>query len=393
MDIHSNKSLRVCYFGTYRANYSRNQIMIDGLRAAGVDVVTCHTPLWQSVQDRVNAVEGDYKHMRFWWRVMSAYWRLLCQYRRVGDYDVLIVGYPGQFDVYLARLLSRLRRKPLVWDVFMSIYLVAQERGLIERNPSMGRLIRRVERRALALPHLLIQDTAAYVNWFNQTHKVAPERFRLVPTGADDRVFRPAKNVHTDRAGFTALYYGTYIPNHGVEHIIKAARILRDESDIHFELIGRGPCRAEAEALAQRHQLTNVTFVDWVDKSELPQRAARANVCLGAFGTTPQSIMTVQNKIYEGLAMGRPVITGDSPTVRQTLTHGEHIYLCQRADPVSLARAISTLRDDNALCLRLAREGQQRFEQDFGIEAIGMQFRYHLEELLTEGTPTSRKAK
>ena len=37
--------MRVCYFGTYRAEYSRNQIMIEGLRRNGVEVIECHETL------------------------------------------------------------------------------------------------------------------------------------------------------------------------------------------------------------------------------------------------------------------------------------------------------------------------------------------------------------
>ena len=40
------RKLRVCYFGTYRANYSRNQILIAGLRAQGVTVFETHATLW-----------------------------------------------------------------------------------------------------------------------------------------------------------------------------------------------------------------------------------------------------------------------------------------------------------------------------------------------------------
>ena len=53
--------------------------------------------------------------------------------------------------------------------------------------------------------------------------------------------------------------------------------------------------------------------------------------------------MTVQNKIYEGLAMAKPVITGDSPAVRRNLTPGENIWVCRREDPQALAEAIRTL--------------------------------------------------
>jgi glycosyltransferase involved in cell wall biosynthesis len=377
------KGLRVCYFGTYRANYSRNQIMIAGLRRVGVEVIECHATLWHGIQDRVQAVSGGWKRPRFWWRVLKTYAGLLRRYRAIGDYDVMVVGYPGQFDVYLARWLARRRGKPLAWDIFMSIYLIADERGLVERHPHIGQWVRRVERRACHLPDRLIMDTAEYVAWFQRTHGITPGRFRLVPTGADDRVFKPVARAPVPEK-FTVTYYGTFIPNHGVEHIIEAARLLQDQADIHFELIGQGPRQAALKAKARRYGLDNVSFVGWVDKEDLPGRVARADVCLGAFGTTPQSLMTVQNKIYEGLAMGKPVITGDAPTVRQSLTHSEHVYLCRRADPQDLARAIRALRDDSALRQRLAQSGHARFQADFNLAAIGARFRAHLLELLGE---------
>ena len=39
------KRIKVCYFGTYRAAYSRNKIMIEGLRRNGVEVLECHETL------------------------------------------------------------------------------------------------------------------------------------------------------------------------------------------------------------------------------------------------------------------------------------------------------------------------------------------------------------
>jgi hypothetical protein len=120
--------VKICYFGTYRAEYSRNQIMIAGLRRAGVEVIECQQALWNSVDDRVRAASGGWLNPRFIARVCRAYVNLLKRYRAAGAYDVLVVGYPGQFDVVVAWLLSRLRRKPLVWDL-LSIYLIALGAG------------------------------------------------------------------------------------------------------------------------------------------------------------------------------------------------------------------------------------------------------------------------
>ncbi len=368
--------MRVCYFGTYRADYSRNRIMIDGLRSAGFEVVECHVELWHSVEDRFQVASGGWISPRFWWRLLRAYAGLLRRYHRVGPYDVLVVGYPGQLDIFPARALSWLARKPLVWDVFMSIYLIALERGLDRRSPVTLRLIRRLERMACRLPDRLILDTEDYASWFGSVHGVARRRFRLVPTGADDRIFVP--DGSPDASAFNVLYYGTFIPNHGVAYIVEAARLLMDDQSIRFELVGCGPERDKAQALARQYGLTNVTFLDWMDQAHLVRHAQHSNVCLGAFGTTPQSVMTVQNKIYEGLAMAKPVISGESAAVRRTLRHCEHIYLCRRADPGALADAIRTLRVDGDLCARLGQNGFSWYRDHFTIEQLGLLFKQHL---------------
>ncbi len=370
--------------------------MLEGLRRNGVEVIECHEPLWQGIEDRIRAASGGWLQPVFITRVARTYWRLLRAYRKVTEYDVMVLGYPGQLDVYLARLLTWLRGKPLVLDVFMSIYLIAQERELTVQHPITGRLIYWLEKLALLLPDRLIQDTAEYVEWFQRTYGLDPNRFRLVPTGADDRLFRPLPVTGNNNGVFRALYYGTFIPNHGIEQIIEAARILQDRCDIRFELVGEGPAKPRALALVQAYGLTNVTFVDWIDRDKLPHRVAEADVLLGAFGITPQSLMTIQNKIYEGLAMAKPVVTGDSPAVRSQLENGTVVLAVERGNAQALAQALLTLHDDPTLRDLLATRGHRLFAARFSTMRVGEQVRQHLGELLStqrqpaKGKPSDR---
>lgn len=380
------RPLRVCYFGAYRATYSRNRIMIEGLRRNNVDVVECHEALWAGIEDRVQAVSGGWKKPAFWLRVLRTYTRLLRKYWPLrNQYDVLVVGYPGQFDVYLARLLSWWARKPLVWDIFMSIYLIALERGLDRRSRFMVQLLRVVEHWACRLPDRLILDTAEYVAWFGRTHGVPAIFFRLTPTGADSNRFLPLPPAQSCAASqrCTVLYYGSYIPNHGVAAIVEAACLLAGESEIRFEMIGQGPDRQQAQEQAAQSGLSNIVFIDWLDQAELVEHIGRADICLGAFGQTPQSLMTVQNKIYECMAMGRAVISGDGPAVRQAFCDGEQIVLCPRGDGHALAEAVRRLKQDAVLRQRVAEQGHAAFVAHYTVEKLGERFRGHIEELLT----------
>jgi glycosyltransferase involved in cell wall biosynthesis len=352
------------------------------LRRSGVSVHECHVPLWHGVDDRVQVASGGWKHPVFFARVLRAYWQLVRQHHALGDYDLMVLGYPGQVDVPLARILSWLRRKPLVLDLFMSIFLIAEERGLTAKHPVTGRLINRFEKWACHRPDMLIKDTPEYVDWCEQVFGLEPSRFRLVPTGADDRVYAPAPPPQTRDGGFRVLYYGTYIPNHGLPYIVDAARLLQDHTDLTFEMIGDGPLRPEIEAQVKEHSLENVIMEGWMDRAELATRVAAADLCLGAFGHTPQSMMTVHNKVYEALAMAKCVVAGDSPAMRSALVHGEQVWLCDRSKPESLAEAILTLKENPELRRSLARQGHTIFTERYSLDALGCRFRAHLEELL-----------
>ena len=377
----NDEHLCVCYFGTYRAEYSRNQIMIEALRRNGVEVIECHTQLWESIEDRVEIASGGWKRPRFWLRVITSYFKLIKEHFNIRDYNILVVGYPGQFDVYLARLLSWLRRKPLGWDVFMSIYLISVERQLDRRSAFTIKLLKKIEKFACRLPDLLILDTKEYAKWFEKTHGIPAERFLLVPTGADDRVFHASTNKRPEDGKVQVVYHGTFIPNHGVEYIVEAARLLSDDPTILFQLIGTGPDLVKSRELAQKYGLTNITFLGWMEKTELVEHLAQADICLGAFGTTPQSIMTVQNKIYECLAMSKPVITGDSPTVREYLEHGRLIYLVKRANPEEISRAILHLKRDVPLRNYLAENGRRDFQEHYTTRVLGSKLVEHLVEV------------
>jgi glycosyltransferase involved in cell wall biosynthesis len=378
------RKLKICYFGTYRSNYMRNNILIHGLREAGHEVVECHETLWASDAERSHTAAGGWTSPAFWLHVIRCYQRLLRQYAQIGNYDVMVVAYIGQFDLFLARILTWIKRKPLVWDILMSLYLIAIERRFRKRSRFPLFLYRWVEWVDCRLADQMISDTPEYIQWMSKTYHISEKRFWMVPIGAEDYLF-PATSaesaVNQPGGPFRVVYYGTFIPNHHVAFIIEAARILFEETDILFEMIGDGPDKDMAQALVEKYQLKQVTFPGWMQRAELIERLRNADIVLGSFGRTVNPMITLHNKIYEGLALGKPVICGDSATVRTFLKHGEHVYICGRENPASLANAIKVLRDDPTLRQKIALGGQRYFQKNFTSSKIGALLGQYLVEL------------
>ncbi len=340
-----------------------------------IKVIECHETLWADTNDRIQAVKTGWFNISLWKRIFKTYASLIKKYKTIGYYDLMVIGYPGQLDVFLGRLLTWIRRKKLVWDVFMSIYLISIERGLGKQNSMGVMFLKWMEIMGLRLPDQLIIDTSYYANWFSNVYNLPQEKFYLVPTGADDELFFPMNRDNINSNTLRLIYYGTFIPNHGVTYIIEAVKLLSDYSNqISLVLVGDGPDLDKCRKLVNLYKLTNVTFLPWISQEQLKKLIAEEDIVLGAFGQTPQSLMTIQNKIYEGMAMGKLVLSGDSPAVRDAFNNYEEIILCDRNDPNSLASEIINIIQNPFVIDIISRKAHSKFNQLYSIKANGIRF-------------------
>jgi len=374
-------SIAVCYFGTYDANHVRNRLLIKGLRSNGVEVTECHAKLWQGTEDKVREVERGLINPRLWWRLLAAYVRLLLKYLRVRNWDVMVVGYAGHLDVLLARALASIAHKPLVFDAFLSLHeTLVHDRGLSDEKSMIASLAFRLERAACRLSDLVLLDTQAHARYFASKYGLPPTKFRRIWVGADESIYHPMPGPR-EEAPFTVIYFGKFIPLHGVQYIVEAAAELAAHPNISFELIGKGQTYGETRRLAQRLQVRNIIWrPEWLKPAELAQRVAQADVCLGIFGTSAKAGRVIPSKAYIALAMRKPLITRDSPAAREVLVSGKNSLLCPAGDAQALARCILALKDDPGLRERIAHNGHELFKSAFTSRAIGLEMKTLLEK-------------
>ena len=192
--------------------------------------------------------------------------------------------------------------------------------------------------------------------------------FKIHPS-ADTDIFYPRK-IQEYPNGFQVLFMGKYTPLHGIEHIVNAAERLKDQPDIQFLFIGRGQLYKWIRALVNKKHLNNITFIDWVAYETLPDRIEKADISLGVFSKSEKANRVIPNKIFQAMAMGKPVISGKTDAVLECLTHKENIFLCEPGNPAALSEAIMTLKSDTALRKRIGVKAIQTFEDALGDKSI-----------------------
>lgn len=138
------------------------------------------------------------------------------------------------------------------------------------------------------------------------------------------------------------LYHGVLSPNRGLQNMVLALNLLRNEfPDLVFLLVGEGPGRKELEALVNELKLQNrVYFVGRVPYSEVPAYVRTANLAILPFPDIEWWAVSSPIKLMEYLAAGIPIIATDIEAHRWVVNNTGGAILAENDQPESIAKAV-----------------------------------------------------
>lgn len=340
--------MKVCYFGIYNPDYARNRILLKGLKENGVEVIEVNS---------TKAGLGKYLDIS----------RQLLKLK--GDYDFLLVAFPGYQAMVMARFLSR---KKIVFDAFNSIYdstIIDRKQYKVKSLPGLYYWL--LNWLACKLADQILLDTSDHIDYFVQAFKQKKEKFHRLWISADLDLFHPRPQVKQTN-DYLVHFHGSFIPLQGIEYILEAAEILKNEN-IVFNLVGKGQTYKEITRVAKEKGLAKINFIGFRPVEEVPEYMAQADLILGIFGNTPKAKRVIPNKVYEGLAMQLPVITGESEAAKELLVDRENILFCNFADGRDLADKILILKNDQSLSKKIAQNGYDLITKELTAGQLGSQ--------------------
>jgi glycosyltransferase involved in cell wall biosynthesis len=315
------------------------------------------------VIDATNTRRGLSRYLETLWKLVKA--------RRRHRPDVYILGFRGHEIFLPVRLLTI--GKPLIFDEFMSPTDALMSEG---KGGALGRLAGAVlypfEWLCLRLSARCLTDTELHKEFIATRFGIDRERIDVVYVGG---VVAGPSSAGTESDGrLHVLFYGTFLPLHGVDVLLHACKLLEDKP-IQFHIIGgSGEALAAFRALLEDLSPGNVVHDTWVDFDELQSTVIPgADLCLGGpFGDTPQARRVITGKTFQFLAQGKPTVIGrvDEPAgFRDT----ENCLLVEQANAKDLARACEWALEHRDQLPAIGRAGQTLFNERFSIDALARQ--------------------
>ncbi|MFB2972207.1 glycosyltransferase family 4 protein [Aerosakkonema sp. BLCC-F183] len=227
----------------------------------------------------------------------------------------------------------------------------------------LSKIARYLELRAYQQCNVLVCISSDLKQIIVREMGISPSKIIVIPNGVDVEIFDPAR-YQPKRLfpNFTIGYVGSLYAWQGLNFLLEAIADLRTEGlDLSLLVVGDGPMQKTCQELVHRLNIApHVAFVDRIPASEVPAYIAGFDVgYCGQVELETGKIYFSPLKLYEYMAMGKPVIASAFEDTIRVIRDGETGFLFQAGNLPQLKQAISkAYREREHLVTRgrLARE-------------------------------------
>jgi glycosyltransferase involved in cell wall biosynthesis len=296
----------------------------------------------------------------------------------------LTIGIP-------AYLLSRLRKVPFIfelrdlWPDCPVIWGVVKNRLLI--------------RAAYWLESFLYRKAAFLVSVTEGIRKelikkgISADRVRTITTACDLTLFTPEgpqenleglANIPAD--AFLCIHTGSLGIVNFLDFVLAGAERVLEDPSIHFLLMGNGPEKPRLMNEVSQRNLRNVHFLSPVPKAVLPRFLRRADLGILCVKPGPLTYIFLQNKFFDYLACGCPIIVNFEGEVREYIEPVNAGVFVYPGDVDAFSSAIRKLAADRATARNMRIRARQLAEQYFSWDYKAADYREVISSVLAENS-------
>jgi len=189
------------------------------------------------------------------------------------------------------------------------------------------------------------------------------KKIRIIPNAVDTEKFKPSKVRRDDLIVWT----GRFVPEKGIEYLIKAAKIVCENIRYcRFLLIGHGPLKQKILKLISKYGIER--FVDIIGPLARDKIAKiLKSATIFAFPSLREGMPL---SVLEAMACGLPVIGSNVPGIKDIIIDGENGILVPPRNPEKLADAILTILNDRTLRQKIGQNARELILKKYSWEVV-----------------------
>jgi colanic acid biosynthesis glycosyl transferase WcaI len=294
--------------------------------------------------------------------LMAGVWKI-----RKADY--VLTESPPLFLGLSGFLLSRLVGAHWIFNVSDLWPESVFELGIIERDSLSYRLGSALEKFCYRKALLITCQSKTILE--NIQERFSNVRVYHLSNGVDTDLFKP-NGRKSDTQNFHVVYAGLHGLAQGLDQIIMAGHQILSEDHITFTLVGDGPEKRRLIQMSKEMDLKNIHFSKPLPKENIPDLLQSADGILVPLKT--QLTGAVPSKLYEAMAMGKPVILIAGSEAAQIVHESNCGIVVSPGDVESLVEAIRYLKNHPEACIQMGKNGRMTAIRKFSRKNIVNQF-------------------
>ncbi len=206
----------------------------------------------------------------------------------------------------------------------------------------------------------LLSDTQSHFDYWEELFGKFYGKHFVFPVLADRNIYFPSEQK-IENEKIKILFYGSFIPLHGIDVILKALSLM-EQKGIEFEanIIGRGQMYPEMRKLNETLKLKQVTMNgEVITETALASEIREHDIILGIFGESTKAKSVVPNKLYQAVASAKTIVTMKSEAINEFFDK-EDLVVCDN-NPEQLSAKLIELIENKSLLETTAISGYNKF--------------------------------
>jgi len=227
--------------------------------------------------------------------------------------DVVVISSPPPTVGIIGFLMRMLRHRPFVFEM-VDVYLDAAVAFGGLRNKLLIRALSKFEQQCFHQAAAVITEHEAVGRFMARKIKTRtpietvyyPSDMDLYNPKPDRRRFRRQWQAE-DKV--VAVHTGSMGRINGLECLVEAAdRLKTSHPDLRILAIGGGTEKDRLEEMARQRELSNISFLPYVPKRDMPDVLAAADIGIMAVAPVPVMEYCTPNKVSDYCQMGLPIV-------------------------------------------------------------------------------------
>jgi colanic acid biosynthesis glycosyl transferase WcaI len=283
--------------------------------------------------------------------------------------DIVYVVSPPYFLGLAGWIIARLRKSHIAFDVqdFWPEAPIAL--GYI-KNPLAIRISLAIEKFIYSQSDIIfavsdIMKQKIVKRGVNEKKVLPIYNWVDLKTSESDSRDSQRKRLHLEQK-FIVLFAGNIGQAQGLEIVIDAANLLRNQPDISFVILGDGMERSRLQQKSRNLALNNVIFLDPVQESMVPSYLGMADVLLVSLAPAKHREAAIPSKLQVYMANGKPVLASVAGATAKLISSAGCGIVVPPKNPNNLAKGVLTFKAlEPAALSKLGSAGRMFAEAHF----------------------------